>query len=236
MVAEILQKLEDLGNETTKNKYLKDGCDIPTYGVKVGDLKQLIKAYKLNKNSEMAIALIESQNFDAMYLGFLMMNPSDIDKQLFIKWSEYTNYYRIRIHSLAYAMAEHEDYQYFIDYYAKQTADRDLSIYYAILAGRIIIDPNYNNQLLIDTAYYIGEHINTTAYQNMPLTKIEMHGLIGYIGMQIAEASLEMIAIAETIEPNFTVDTTRRIGNNVGFIKGAIERNSIGKKRKSARC
>ncbi len=236
MFEQIYTELGSLGDEKVKTKYLKDGCDIDLFGVKVGDLKKLVKQYKINHDSQLAIELIETKNFDAMYLGFLIMRPSDIDRELFIKWSTYTEYYRIRIHSLAYGMAEHNDYQYFIDYFKVKNDDHNLSIYYAILAGRIVIDPTYNNQQLIDIAHYIGENINSDKYVNMPMTKVEMHSLIGYIGMQIESASGEMIAIAEQFQSNFTVDANRRIGNNVGFIKGCIERGGIGKKRKSARC
>lgn len=236
MIKEIIYELKALGDEKTKDKYINDGCDIQTYGVKVGDLKKLISKYKLRNNNEAAISLIETKNFDAMYLGFLIMNPTDIDKDLFIKWADYTEYYRIRIHSLAYGMAEHEQFQFFIDYFKDLNDDISQSIYYAILAGRVIIDPTYNNSELITVARYIGEHINTEKYQQMPMTKVEMHSLIGYIGIQVASASMEMITIAKTFEPDFNVEINRRIGNNVKFITGSIERNSIGKKRKSARC
>ncbi len=236
MFEQIFAELIKLGDDNTKSKYLKDGCDTDLFGVKVGDLKKLVRMYKINNNNQLAIELIETRNFDAMYLGFLIMKPSEIDKQLFIKWSTYSDYYRIRIHSIAYGMAEHKNYQYFIDYFEKLTSDRDLSIYYAILAGRIIIDPTYNNQQLLAVARYIGKNINSPKYLEMPMTKVEMYSLIGYIGIQVETLSLEMIAIAETFQADFIVDSNRRIGNNINFIQDSIDRNTIGKKRKSARC
>lgn len=236
MFDQVYKRLETLGDPKVKDKYIKDGCDTELFGVKVGDLKKLIKEFKINHNNELAVELIESKNFDAMYLGFLIMNPSRIDKQLFIKWSEYTTYYRIRIHSLAYAMAEHQDYQYFIDYFKTTELDYQQSIYYGILGGRIIIDPTYKNKELVEIARYIGNNINTEKYAQKPLTKVEMYSLIGYIGMQVESASQEMIEIATKIQSDFKVNTNRRVGNNVKFIKACIDRNTIGKKRKSARC
>lgn len=236
MIEDILRKLELLGDEKTRNKYLKDGCDVETFGVKVGELKKLVKEYKLNNNNEIAIALIETKNYDAMYLGFLIMKPDRIDPNLFIKWSTYSNYYRIRIHSLAYGIAENSDFEAIIEYFKTNKSDANLSIYYAALAAKIIIDPTYNNQLMIDTANYICKMINSEQYQDMPLTKVEMHALIGYIGIQIESASGLMLEIAKQIQPQFSVDSKRRIGNNVSFIQDAIDRNTIGKKRKSARC
>lgn len=236
MLEIIIDELQSLGDEKTKLKYIKDGCDTEVFGVKVGDLKKLVKKYKIHNDSKLAVELIETQNFDAMYLGFLIMKPSEIDKELFVSWSTYTKYYRIMIHSLAYGMAEHSEYQWFIDYFKNGTEDYQHAIYYAILAGRVVIDPEFDNDLLKETAYYIKDHINSLEYQRMPMTKVEMHSLIGYIGMQVESLSTEMIALAEQFQPSFEVDINRRIGNNVGFIKSCIDRNTIGKKRKSARC
>lgn len=236
MFEKIYAKLADLGDLKTKTKYLKDGCDTELFGVKVGDLKKIIKEYKLKNNNQLAIELIESKNYDAMYLGFLIMNPSGIDKDLFIKWSEYTMYYRIRIHSLAYGMAEHENFEYFLDYFKNQKEDYQQSIYYAILTGRIIIDPEYNNQQYMELAHYIAANINSQEFQKLPLTKIEMYSLIGYIGMQIPSSADEMIALAEQFQPKFEVETNRRIGNNINFINTCIKHDTTRKKRKSARC
>ncbi len=236
MIEEILTRIQDLGDEKTRNKYLKDGCDTDLFGVKVGDLKKLVREYKINNNSQLAIELIETKNFDAMYLGFLIMKPSDIDKNLFIKWGTYSKYYRIRIHSLAYGMAEHEEFEYFLNYYRNRFDDISQSIYYAILAGRVIIDPNYKPNLLEETAIYISDTINSEKYIEMNYSKLEMHNLIGYIGIQVSQLSDLMIELTANYIDDLVIQTNQRIANNISFINNAIERNGIGKKRKSARC
>ena len=40
---EVLKKLEDYGDERTKNTLLKHGAKEPFYGVKVQDLKKILK-------------------------------------------------------------------------------------------------------------------------------------------------------------------------------------------------
>ncbi len=236
MVEEILLRLSELGDEKTKQKYIKDGCDTQLFGVKVGDLKKLVKEYKINNDSQLAIELIETKNYDAMYLGFLIMKPSDIDKHLFVKWDSYSEYYRIRIHSLAYGMAEHSEFEYFINYYQNRNDDVSQSIYYAILAGRVIIDPQFDSELLESTARYIAETINSPQFQNYNYTKLEMHNLIGYIGIQVSQLSDLMIELSNLYIEQLSIETNNRIANNIGFIKNAIERDAVGKKRKSARC
>lgn len=236
MVERLMQALEKAADDKTKSKLIKDGCDLELFGVKIGELKKLIKQYKLKNNNRLAIELIETKNFDAMYLGFLIMNPSNIDKMWFVKWSGYSEYYRIRIYSLAYAMAEHQEYEYFLERFKDSQSDCELSIYYAIIAGRVIIDPSFNYELLVSTSSEIAENINSENYTNFPLTRFEMYSLLGYIGIQVASLSNQMIDISKRIETNFFNDTPRRLGNNVLFIENAVQRNAVGKKRKSARC
>lgn len=236
MLKTIMEELEKLGDEKTKQKYIKDGADTSLFGVKVGDLKKLVKTYKLNKNNALAIELIETKNYDAMYLGFLIMEPRAIEVENFIRWIDYSQYYRIRIHSLAYGMAEHDQFREFLDYTKDKKDDIHQSIYYAILAGRIIIDPTFNNDLMLEIATYIRDNINTDTYANMNFTKYEMYGLLGYIGMQVASLSDLMIEFSKQIDKDLEIITNRRKINNVGFIQSCINHDGIGKKRKSARC
>ncbi len=236
MLNTIMTELEKLGEEKTKLKYIKDGADTELFGVKVGDLKKLVKTYKLNKNNQLAIDLIETKNYDAMYLGFLIMEPRAIDVEHFIRWIDYSSYYRIRIHSLAYGMAEHDQFRDFLDYLKDKEDDIHQSIYYAILAGRIVIDPTFNNDLLFDIATYIRDNINTEKYITMNYTKYEMYGLLGYIGMQVASLSDLMIDYSKQIDDGLDIDTNRRSINNVSFINSCINHGTVGKKRKSARC
>lgn len=236
MLNTIMIELEQLGDEKTKQKYIKDGADTELFGVKVGDLKKLVKAHKLNKNNQLAIELIETKNYDAMYLGFLIMEPRAIDVENFIRWIDYSEYYRIRIHSLAYGMAEHDEFRQFLDYTKERKDDLHQSIHYAILAGRVVIDPTFNNDLLLDVATYIRDNINTQAYSDMNYTKYEMYGLLGYIGMQVASLSDLMIDYSKQIDEGLNIETNRRSVNNVGFINSCINHGTVGKKRKSARC
>ncbi len=64
---EIMQKLEELGSEQTKQIYKNHGVREPHFGVKIGDMKKLVKFVK--KDHELALKLYDSDNHDAMYLA-----------------------------------------------------------------------------------------------------------------------------------------------------------------------
>ncbi len=232
----IISEIKNLANEKNRQKHINEGCDLEVYGVKIGDLKQLIKKYQLNNNNELAIELMESKIYDAMYLAFMIMQPSNIDSKYLIKWIDYSTYYKIRIHSLAYAMAEHSEYEFFINYLKPIDDDLHQSIYYALLAGRIIIDPTYNHKLILDECTYIRNQINSVQYTNYNYTKLEMNALIGYVGIQVAELSELMIEYYNEYSKELTIESSRKIANQANFIEMAMKRGGVGRSRKSARC
>ena len=59
-IDEIMKKLEELGSEQTKLTYLRHGAKEPLFGVKVGDLKKLVKYVK--KDQELALDLFNTGN------------------------------------------------------------------------------------------------------------------------------------------------------------------------------
>ncbi|MBD0379979.1 DNA alkylation repair protein [Paenibacillus sedimenti] len=81
---EVMVRLEELGTEQTKKTFLRHGAKEPLFGVKVGDLKKLVKFVK--KDQELALALYDSGNHDAMYLAGLSVNPKTMTKERLQKW------------------------------------------------------------------------------------------------------------------------------------------------------
>lgn len=83
--SEIMAKLEALGNPNTKKVLLKHGAKEPFWGVKVGDLKKLIKKGVKN-NHELALQLYDSGNSDAMYLAGLIDDASQVTEAQLNDW------------------------------------------------------------------------------------------------------------------------------------------------------
>ncbi|MBS1635558.1 MAG: DNA alkylation repair protein [Bacteroidetes bacterium] len=77
---EILKQLESLGSEQTKKILLKHGAREPVYGVKVEDMKKLVKQVKENKNKT-AIELFHTGIYDAVYLAGLIGDGSGMSKK-----------------------------------------------------------------------------------------------------------------------------------------------------------
>lgn len=85
-VEEVMEKLAEMGTEQTKKTFLRHGAQEPLFGVRVGDLKKLVKYIK--KDQELALALYNTGNYDAMYLAGLSVNPKLLNKTALQDWAE----------------------------------------------------------------------------------------------------------------------------------------------------
>ncbi|HYK74739.1 MAG TPA: DNA alkylation repair protein, partial [Pseudoneobacillus sp.] len=101
---EIMKQLEEWGSEQTKNTFMRHGAKEPFFGVKVGDLKKLVKYVK--KDYELALALYQTGNSDAMYLAGLSINPKLVSKEILQEWVTKANWYMLAEYTVAGVAAE----------------------------------------------------------------------------------------------------------------------------------
>jgi 3-methyladenine DNA glycosylase AlkD len=85
-VEEVLDQLEKFGDDRTKNTLMIHGAREPLFGVKVADLKKILKQTK--KNHELSLGLYATGNSDAMYLAGLMADEKQLTKEQLTDWVE----------------------------------------------------------------------------------------------------------------------------------------------------
>lgn len=103
-LAETMDKLASLGSEQTKRTFQRHGAKEPLFGVKVGDLKKLVKEVK--KDQALARALYETGNSDAMYLAGLAVDPKRMDKDTLHAWAKAAYWYMLAEYTVAGVAAE----------------------------------------------------------------------------------------------------------------------------------
>lgn len=104
-VQEILAELEKLGSESTRRIFVNHGAEPPLFGVKVGDLKPLVK--RVRGQHELLTALFESGNLDAQYLVGLAGNGADWSEQTLDRWVRLQPFYFVSEFSVPWLAAEH---------------------------------------------------------------------------------------------------------------------------------
>ena len=104
---EVMDYLESKGSEQTRKIYLKHGAPEKFFGVKVADLKPILKKEK--KNHKLAMELYATGNSDAQYLAGLIAIPSEFTKKELEKWALDAGWYMIAEYAVAWNVAERPD-------------------------------------------------------------------------------------------------------------------------------
>src|SRR5438045_8197800 len=93
---EVLTELSKMGSLSIKKVLSNHGAREPFFGVKVGDMKKIVK--KVKKDHDLSLELYATGNYDAMYLAGLIADEKKISKKDLERWvseayagiSEYT--------------------------------------------------------------------------------------------------------------------------------------------------
>ena len=103
-IDEIMQALEAFGNPSTKRTLMRHGAKDPLFGVKVADLKKILK--KTKKNYALSLALYDTGNSDAMYLAGLMADEKQMTKADVQKWMAGAYWYYLSEYTVPWVASE----------------------------------------------------------------------------------------------------------------------------------
>lgn len=85
-VSEILRELESLGKSSYKRVLVKNhGVNEPCFGVAISELKKIQR--RIRCNHELALALFDSGNYDAMYLAGMLVDASQMQRKDLQRWA-----------------------------------------------------------------------------------------------------------------------------------------------------
>ena len=90
---EVLSELKSYGNEGTKKVLINHGAREPFYGVRVGDMKKIVK--KIRKDHELSQELYNTGNSDAMYLAGLIADETRMTKKILNDWVKKAYWYML---------------------------------------------------------------------------------------------------------------------------------------------
>ena len=231
---EILAHLESLGDEKTKNTYQQIGAKEPLFGVKVQDLKKILKATK--KNHQLSLELFATGNYDAMYLAGLMADENQITKTDLEKWVSQAYFSYLSEYTVPWVAAE-TNFGFELglkwitsDVETIAAAGWGTLAYYA----GVNEDENLDIQAYSDLLDKVGNEIHSAKNR----TRYAMNGFVIAIGSYVKELTVKSKEIAVKIG-KVTVDvggTACKVPLATDYIDKVIAKGRVGVKRKSARC
>jgi len=232
---QVLKELEGYGDERTKNTLKKHGAKEPFFGVKVADLKKILK--KTKKNHELSLQLYDTGNSDAMYLAGLMADEKKITKKQLDDWADKAYWYYLSEFAVPWVAAETPHGFELGKKWIKSKEERIAAAGWATLANFASVQPDEN----LDIKAYeklleqVGKSIHT-----LPPNRVcyAMNGFVIAIGSYIKALTKKSQVIAEKIE-KVTVEmggTSCKVPLAKDYIQKIIDKDRVGKKRKAARC
>jgi len=232
--SDILKELEEYGDERTKNTYMNHGAKEPFFGVKVGDLKKILK--KTKKNHELSLELYATGNSDAMYLAGLMADETQITEAQLDQWVDQAYWYYLSEYAVPWVAAEtpfgFELGLKWIESDQERVADAG----WGTLASFASVRPDED----LDIAKYrellhqVGEQIHSA--QNR--VRFAMNSFVIAVGSYIPALTVVALEVGEKIgKVDVIMGTTAcKVPLATEYVNKVITRGAVGKKRKSARC
>jgi len=231
---EILKELEKYGNEQTKSTLIKLGAKESIFGVKVQDLKKILK--KTKKNHKLSLELYATGNYDAMYLAGLMADENQIRKEQLEDWADKAYFSYLSEYTVPWITAETE-YGFELGLkWIKSNEERIAAAGWATLAYYAGV--NQDEDLDIKTYSKLLYTVEKKIHSAQNRVRYAMNGFVIAIGSYIVELTEKASLVAKNIgKVNVEMGGTAcKVPLATDYIKKVIDRGSLGKKRKTARC
>lgn len=233
-VEDVMQELESYGSDQTKRTFSRHGAREPFYGVKVQDLKKILK--KTKKNHELSLQLYATGNTDAMYLAGLMADEKKISKEQLQEWAEAAYWYYLSEYTVAWVAAETPfGFELGLEWIDSDKEGIAVSGWSTLTNYASI---NADENLDIDTYSKLLDRVAKTIHDAPNRVRYVMNGFVIGVGCYIEELSPKAQKIADGLgKVNVEMGGTAcKVPSAPEYIQKVIDKGRLGKKRKVARC
>ena len=232
--SEVIRELEGYGNETTKRIFINHGAREPFFGVKVQDLKKIVK--KIKKDYRLSLVLFDTGNSDAMYLAGLIADEEAMTKQDLQKWVKGAYWYMISDYTVPWIAAESNFGKELAMEWIESDKEFIASAGWATLSNLVSLKPD--NELDIENISALLDRVEAEIHSAQNRVRYTMNGFVIAVGSYVKELTNKAIFIGEKIG-KVHVDmggTACKVPLAPEYIQKVIDRGSHSKKRKVARC
>jgi 3-methyladenine DNA glycosylase AlkD len=230
---EVMGKLESLGSEQTKQTFLRHGAK-ELFGVKVGDLKTLVKDVK--NDQELARALYQTGNSDAMYLAGLTVNPKTATREMLQDWVRKADWYMIAEYTVAWIAAE-TPYALELAREWMQSPDEIVATSgWSTYANYLSITPD--DRLDLDEIRGLLKQIEKTVHQERNRVRYNMNSFVIAVGSYVPalyEKAVEAAKKIGKVDVNIG-QTACKVPLASEYIRKVEEMGRTGKKKKTCIC
>jgi len=231
---EILSELKEYGDEKTKKTYMTLGAKEPFFGVKVQDLKKILK--KTKKNHEISLELYATGNYDAMYLAGLMADETKITKEQLEVWVSQAYFSYLSEYTVPWITAETE-YGFEL---GQEWIQSDIEMIASAGWGTLAYFAAVNEDEKLNIKDYIKllDIVEKEIHGAQNRVRYTMNGFVIAVGTYVEALTEKSKEVAKNIgKVNVDVGGTAcKVPLANDYIDKVIDKKRVGIKRKTARC
>ena len=233
-VDEVMNYLEEHGDASAKTVLMRHGARDPFFGTRVADMKKLTT--KIKKDHDLALALYETGNSDAMYFAGLIADEDRMTRKDLQRWVKGAYWYYLSEFAVPGVAAETpyglELAREWIDSKKEMVAAAGWATFASILAYRP------NEELDIAEVAELLKRVEATIHGEQNRVRYAMNNFVIAVGAYLPEYTKRAKEIGKRIG-KVDVDmggTACKVPLIAPYIEKIESRGSIGKKRKTVRC
>ncbi len=233
-VDEVMSELAARANEQAKKTYLRHGAVEPLFGVRIGDLKPLQR--KLKGQQDVALALYETGNSDAMYLAGMVADGSKMTKKQLDRWAAHASWHMIAGCTVAWVAAEHKDAVSIAVKWIESKKDLVAIAGWATLSSVVSTVPD--DRLPIDELGALLDRVESRIKSSANRVRYAMNNYVICVGTYVAPLSGRAMAAAKRIgqvEVDMG-DTSCQVPEAASYIAKSRRGLAVAAKRKTTRC
>lgn len=233
-LSQIMAELKSYGSEQTRNIYAKHGAPEDKFGVKVGDMKKILK--KTKKNQPLAEQLFATGNADAMYLGGLMADEKTISKETLNTWAHASTWYMVGEYAVAGVAAEGPFGWALGLEWIDSELEHVAALGWATLGG--VVAHRKDDLLDLGAIQELLHRVKSAIHQSPNRVRYTMNGFVIAVGAYVVELHHVAQSTAQAIGKVAVNmgNTACKVPVATDYIEKIAKMNRVGKKKKVVRC
>jgi 3-methyladenine DNA glycosylase AlkD len=233
-LTEVMDKLAGMGTEQTKLTFLRHGAMEPLFGVRIGDLKKLVKDVK--KDQSLARALYETENSDAMYLAGLTVDPKTMDKATLQAWADAAYWYSIAEYTVAGVAAECPYALELAREWIRSAEEMVASCGWSTYANYISLTPD--DRLDLEEIRRLLHQVEETIHEERNRVRYTMNTFVIMVGASVISLHEEAVSVAQRIGKVHVNmgQTACKVPLANEYIKKVAAVGKLGEKKKTCIC
>jgi 3-methyladenine DNA glycosylase AlkD len=229
---EVLSQLKEMGSESIRKVLAKHGAPSNQYGVKVEDMKKIVK--KVKKDYDLSLQLFDSGISDAQYLAGLIADETKMTKKDLQHWAETSTWQTVNEYTVAWIAAESDHGWELGLKWIDSNKENVQSSGWSTLANLVALksDDELDIKELKNLLHRAAKEIPTAANR----VRYTMNSFIIAIGSYVKELTAEALKIGQSLGP-LSIDmngTACKVPFAPDYIQKTVARGY--KKKKMARC